>query len=87
MIFVPKRIHTLFRAGFFFIPPCTTKRGIELVFVQGLFQAIGFHDIRMFFAAMRKRAYALVNAILIDIHQQIRAPNFWCVDPEKRSFP
>src|SRR3546814_18902508 len=41
------REDSFFGARFFFVAPGAAERGVELVFVQRLFQAFGFHDVGM----------------------------------------
>ena len=69
MVFISERVDALFGSGLLFIPTRAAKGCIELVFVEGLFEAFCFHHIGMFLAAVGEGTNARIDAILIDVNQ------------------
>ena len=70
---VPKGKDPFLGAAFFLIPPGPAEGGIETVLVQRLNQALGLHHVRVQGAAVIKGVYVLLNALRIDMHNEVHA--------------
>src|ERR1700689_872545 len=68
-----EREDALLGAALFLVAPRAAKGGIELVFVQGLLERLGLHDVGMYLRAMYERIDAVGDAVLIDVYQQLQA--------------
>jgi len=64
--------NALLGAGFFLVAAGPAKGGIEAIFVEGLFQAVGFHDLGMQRRAMIEGVHILLDAIRIDIDDEVK---------------
>jgi len=52
------------------IPPRTTKRRVELVFVERLLERVGLHDLRVFLAVLQ-RVQPQLAALFVGVDQQL----------------
>ena len=76
MVLIPKGIDSLFGSGFFLVTSSSAKSRIEAVFVECLLEALGFHHIGVYGAAMRERTDALIHPFLVDVYDKIHTELF-----------
>ena len=76
VIFIAEGVDPFLGTGLFLIPSGAPEGGIELELVEGLLEALGFHDIGVFFTAMGEGSDALVDPFLIDMDDEVEAEFF-----------
>lgn len=76
MVFIAKRVDTLFGTRFLFIATRTTKGRIKAIFVQRLLQALGFHDVGVLRGAVIKWVDPRRQTFWIFMHDEIKAVLF-----------
>ena len=69
---IAERKNALLGAGFFLVAAGPAEGCIKTIFIEGLFQAIGFHDLGMQRRAVVEGVYILLDAIGIDVDDEIK---------------
>ena len=65
--------NALLGAGFFLVAPRAAKGRIKAVFVEGLLEAVGFHDLGMERRTMVEGVDVFFDAVGVDVNDEIKA--------------
>src|SRR4029077_356680 len=77
---------TILGAAFLLIAPRSAEGGIEAILVQGLFEALGLHHLRMQGRTAVEGIDAALDAVLVHMDDQIQAETLGRLVPEPDHF-
>ena len=76
VVLVAEGVDAFFGTRLFFVATGTTERCVKFVFVERLFQRVGFHNVGVDVATVRVGADALFDAFFVDVDDQFPAQLF-----------